>query len=172
MEGRWDEKSASVKLCGCVCEREIKMCDVFVYIQCSGILQQASSDWNVSLVGFYCLTLHSSHNMIQSQHSLSDNKWRTDKVTFLRLFSLINMFWLAVQSHRQTESCRISGASKWVTVSCIDRKWGLLWGQRIDFLACQVWEYGEKSGFLSRRIPCQLSDSPQSLNCYGERLFK
>lgn len=34
-----------------------------------------------------------------------------DKVAFLRLFSLINMFWLAEQSHRQTETCRISGAS-------------------------------------------------------------
>ena len=66
-----------------------------------------------------------------------DNKWRTDKVTFLCLFSLISVFWLAEQSHRQTETCRISGASKWV--SCIDRKWGLLWGQCIDFLACQVW---------------------------------
>ncbi len=143
----------------------------FVYVRCSHVLQPAP--WGLTclwldslcLIGSYCLTLHSSHNMIQSQRSLSHNKWRTDKVTFLALFSLINMFWLAEQSHRQTETCRISGASEWVTVSCIDRKWGLLWGQCIDFLTCQVWECREKSRFLLRRMPCQLSDSQQSLNC-------
>lgn len=84
---------------------------------------------------------------------------RTDKVTFFCL-SLINMLWLAEQSHRQNETCRISGASKWV--SCVDRKWGFLWGQCIDFLPCHVWECTEKSRFLLRRMPCQLSDSISS----------
>lgn len=50
------------------------------------------------------------------------NQWRTDKDAFLHLFSLINMFWLAEQSHRQSETARISAASEWV--SCIDRKLG------------------------------------------------
>lgn len=88
-----------------------------------------------------------------------DSVSRTDKVTFLCL-SLINMLWLAEQSHRQNETCRISGASKWV--SCVDRKWGFLWGQCIDFLPCHVWECTEKSSFLLRRMPCQLSDSISS----------
>lgn len=88
--------------------------------------------------------------------SLLDNKWRTDKVSFYCLLSLINMLaGLAEQSYRRNESCRISGASKWV--SCADRKWGLLWGQCIDFLPCRVWECSEKSSFLLRRMPCQLS---------------
>lgn len=141
---------------------------------CFAALLRLTCLWLDSLcpIGFYCFTLHSSLNMIQSHRLLSDNKWRTDKVTFLCLFSLINMFWLAEQSRRQTESCRISGASEWLTVSCIDRKLGLLWGQCIDFLACQVWECREKSCFLLRRMPCQLSDSQQSQNCYCERLWK
>lgn len=120
---------------------------------------------------FYCRTLHLSHNVIQSQHSPSDNKWLTDKATFLCLFSLINMLWLAEQYHRQPRTWRVSGSSELVTFSCIDRKWGLLWGQCIDFLAYQVWECREKSHFLSRRMPCWLSGSQQFYSSC-ERLWK
>lgn len=122
-------------------------------------------DWTV-YVSLLFIALHCIHHTTWFNLGTlrSDNKWRPDKGAFLRLFWLINMFWLAEQSRRQSETCRISGASEWVTVSCIDRKWRLLWGQCIDFLAYQVWECREKSHFLSRRMPCQLSDSQQSLS--------
>lgn len=153
---------------------ERKMSDLNNF-QCSYVLQPANCmRTDMFVIGqFMSLGLLLPYTTFITQPdsiSLSDNKWRTDKVTFLCLFSLINMFWLAEQSHRQTETCRISGASEWV--SCIDRKRGLLWGQCIDFLACQVWECREKSSFLSRRTPCLLSDSHQSHNCWYERLWK
>lgn len=143
--------------------------------QCSHVLEPASSMRTDMFVIRQFMSLgpllpYTTFITQPDSISLSDNKWRTDKVTFLCLFSLINMFWLAEQSHRQTETCRISGAKEWV--SCIDRKRGLLWGQCIDFLACQVWECREKSSFLSRRTPCLLSDSQQSHNCWYERLWK
>lgn len=158
------------KVCVCMWGIDVWFCDSHFSMQPHFATSQLTLGLDsLCVIGFYCLTPHSSHNNIQSQCSRSDNKWRTDKAAFLCLFSLINMFWLAEQSHRQTETCRISGARKWVTVSRIDRKWGLLWGQCIDFLAYQVWECREKSHFLSWRMKCQLSDSqqPHSFNVRG-----
>lgn len=84
-----------------------------VYLQCSDI-----SDFLV--VGkfmSYWLLLPGTTFITECDsisHLLSDNKWHTDKITFLCLFSLINMFWLAEQSPRTRPTAYQGQVTEWL----------------------------------------------------------